>query len=425
LWDISWGSGDLSMHKIANFIQIIKKIHLPAKYSDRLSAFVGEFLGNSGHFLVLKNLSDIAIYGWQDYLHDPTDYLLIVAMLIQTAYLSRRNAFPLFGNLIGVTLYTLVDLQVDGSEFFAEPSHLVFWAFSLTIAGLQFARYRWKNALERWIIPLESVVRMLMVLAFYLVVSSGENSRDWITREMLAQFTDRNTHVFLTSSLVLIGLLLGFQRLQIVVQQQELKKTSELLRNLAQWGMGTHVVETLVKNPQGLKFQRCDRSILFMDIRGFTTWCEQSPPDIVANILNNYYQHTELAAYLFHPLRVTFTADEVMAIYSTPEQAVSAAKAMQKAAKEALSSYQLGVGCAVHSGEVVEGLFGGEDVRTYTVIGDVVNTAKRLEGTTLAGEITVSDIVYQRLKQQIQVKDCRTHQLKGKNTEMKSWVLVD
>jgi class 3 adenylate cyclase len=413
------------MPKIAKFIQFFQKINLPAKYSDRLSAFMGEFLGNSGHFLVLKNLSDIAIYGLQDFLHDPTDYLLIVAMLIQTAYLSRPNAFPLLGNLIGVTIYTLIDLPIDGSEFFQESSHVVFWLFSLAIAGLQFACDRWKNTLERWIIPLESVVRMLMVLAFYLVVRSGENAGELIDTQTIDWFTDKNTHVFLTSSLVLIGLLLGFQRVQIVMQQQELKKTSELLRNLAQWGMGTHVVETLVKNPQGLKFKRCDRSVLFMDIRGFTTWCEQSQPDIVANILNNYYQKTELAAYLFQPLRVTFTADEVMAIYATPEQAIAAAKAMQKAAKEALSSYQLGAGCAVHCGEVVEGLFGGEDVRTYTVIGDVVNTAKRLESATLAGDITVSDILYQRLNQQLEVKDCRTHQLKGKNTDIKSWVLVE
>lgn len=410
------------MEKIAN---VIRKFNLRQKYGQRLSAFLEEFIGNSGHFLVLKNLSDISIYGWQNFLHDPTDYLLILAMLIQTAYLSRPNAFPLWGNLIGVTLYTLVDLPIDGSGFFQQSSHVVFWGFSLAIAGLQFARYRWKNTLQRWIIPLESVVRMLMVLAFYLVVRSGENSEEWITREMLQQFKDRNTHVFLTISLVLVGLLLGFQRLQIVMQQQELKKTSELMRNLAEWGMGTHVVETLVNNPQGLKFQRCDRSILFMDIRGFTTWCEHSQPDIVANTLNNYYQQTELAAYNFHPLRVTFTADEVMAIYATPEQAVAAAKAMQKAAKDVLSSYQLGAGCAVHCGEVVEGLFGGEDVRTYTVIGDVVNTAKRLEGITLAGEITVSDIVYQRLNQQLEVKLCRTHQLKGKNNSLKNWVLVD
>ncbi|WP_044195610.1 adenylate/guanylate cyclase domain-containing protein [Oscillatoria acuminata] len=95
-----------------------------------------------------------------------------------------------------------------------------------------------------------------------------------------------------------------------------------------------------------------------------------------------------------------------------------------KTAQKALSSYQVGVRCAVHCVEVVEGLFGGGNVRTYIGIGDVVNTAKRLEGTTLAGDITVSDIVYQRLNQQLEVKHCRTHQLKGKNTAMKSWVLV-
>jgi adenylate cyclase len=410
------------MGKIAKFIE---KFNLPTKYRERFSAFLGEFFGNSGHFLVLKNLSDLAIYGWHEYLKDPTDYLLIVAMLIQTAYLSRPNAFPLLGNLIGVSIYTLIDWPIDGLKFWQEPSHIVFWAFSLAIAGLELARSRWKTSLERWIIPLESVVRMLMVLAFYLVVSNGQNSPLWSAREILDRLTDKNTHIFLASSLVLVGLLLGFQRLQIVMQQQELNKTYQFMRNLAQWGMGSHVVETLVNNPQGLKFQRCDRAILFMDIRGFTSWCEHSQPDIVANILNNYYQQTELAAYHFHPLRVTFTADEVMAIYATPEQAVSAAKAMQKAAKEVLSSYQLGAGCAVHCGEVVEGLFGGKDVRTYTVIGDVVNTAKRLEGATLAGEITVSDIVYQRLNQQLEVKLSRTHQLKGKSTAMKTWVLVN
>lgn len=413
------------MSKIAKFFQIIQEIHLSPPYKERLSAFLEEFLGNSGHFLVLKNLSDIAIYGWQKYLHDPTDYLLIVAMIVQTAYLSRPNASRLWGNLIGVTIYSLIDLPVDGMAFFQTSSHIVFWLFSLIIAILQFARSCWKNTLESWIIPLESVVRMLMVLAFYIVVRSRENTGELNTKEMLDWLTYRNTHVFLTSSLLLVGLLLGFQQLQIIMQQQELKKTSALLRNLAEWGMGTYVVETFVKNPQRLKFQRCDRSVLFMDIRGFTTWCEQNQPDTVANILNNYYQKTELAAYNFQPLRVTFTADEVMAIYTTPEQAIAAAKAMQKAAKETLAPYQLGAGCAVHCGEVVEGLFGGQDVRTYTVIGDVVNTAKRLEGATLAGEITVSDTVYQRLNQQLPVKHCRTHKLKGKNTAMKSWVLAE
>jgi hypothetical protein len=42
----------------------------------RLTTFISEFLSNSGHFLILKNLSDVALYGWQKYITDPTEYLL-------------------------------------------------------------------------------------------------------------------------------------------------------------------------------------------------------------------------------------------------------------------------------------------------------------------------------------------------------------
>lgn len=75
------------------------------------TSFLAEFLGNSGHFLILKSLSDIALDGLQSYFGNPVEYLLIIAMCIQAAYLSRANASRVFGNLIGVSIYTLVDLQ--------------------------------------------------------------------------------------------------------------------------------------------------------------------------------------------------------------------------------------------------------------------------------------------------------------------------
>lgn len=406
--------------------KVLQKLNLkPRLNGDRLTAFLSEFLTNSGHFLILKSLEHVALYGWYSYVTDPTQYVLIGAMSAQTAYLSGSRPSRLFGNLIGVSLYTLIDSSVEVGNFFEKPSHIVFWVFSLAISLLAGARERWKTQLERWIIPLESILRMLMLVAFYVVVGLGESSSNLTIVQSLQQFTEKNTHVFLTSSLLLVGLLLGFQRLQILMQQQELMRTSKLLRNLAEWGMGIHAVDTFVRNPQELEFQRCDRAVLFMDIRGFTNWCEQNDPNVVASALNSYYQEVESAVYNFHPLRVTLVADEIMAIYATPQQAVSAAQAMQKAAREVLSAYGLGAGCAVHCGDVVEGLFGGKDVRTYTVIGDIVNTAKRLEGATAAGEITISDVVYERLGKQIQVKLCRTHDLKGKTKPFKSWVLLN
>ncbi|MGB3491444.1 MAG: adenylate/guanylate cyclase domain-containing protein [Elainellaceae cyanobacterium] len=390
----------------------------------RLTAFLSEFLGNSGHFLILTSLADLVVDGWRGYLTDFTNPFLFLAMMVQTIYLSRSHASRFWGNLIGVSLYTLVDLPQEGQEFFQAPAHWVFGIFSLAIALLQSTRYHWKPELERWVFPLESMVRMGMVLAFYVVVGLGEKSNQTINLESLQQLSLSETHLFLGVSLTLIGLLLGFQQLQIVTQRRQLQDTAVVLQHLAEWGMGTYAVATAVTNPAGLAFQKCDRAIVFMDIRGFTVWCEQTETEIVAQTLNSYYQRVEPAASCYDPLRVTLTGDEIMAIYATPEQAVAAAQAMQKIAIEVLRPYHLGAGCAVHYGAVVEGLFGGDGVRTYTVIGDVVNTAKRLEGATPAEEITISDTVYQLLKGQIEVKRSISLHLKGKVQPFASWLLA-
>jgi class 3 adenylate cyclase len=76
---------------------------------------------------------------------------------------------------------------------------------------------------------------------------------------------------------------------------------------------------------------------------------------------------------------------------------------------------------------VIEGLFGSRDVRTYTAIGDVVNTAKRLEGATPAGAITISEPVYSEIINSnvaFQVRDalpCEPVLVKGKQEAIAIW----
>lgn len=129
---------------------------------------------------------------------------------------------------------------------------------------------------------------------------------------------------------------------------------------MAEWGMGSYMVEMALNNPEALAFQKCDRTILFMDIRGFTQWCEQTQPDIAAQVLNHYYQTVEPESSQYHPLKITLAGDEIMAIYATPQQGIQSAQAMQEAAKNVLNPYGLGAGCSIHCGEVIEGLFGGK-----------------------------------------------------------------
>ncbi|WP_293127989.1 adenylate/guanylate cyclase domain-containing protein [Microcoleus sp. bin38.metabat.b11b12b14.051] len=389
----------------------------------RTSAFLTEILSNSGHFFILKSLSDLILAGWFKFITDPTEYLLIVAMCVQSWYLSNSKYHRFWGNLMFVGIYTVVDLPIDGLDFFQNPTHFVFWLFSLMIATLQGLRFHWAKGIDYWLIPLESLVRALMVVAFYVVI--GIKSHYLIAdTEFILSFVGSATHWFLTWSMVFIGLLLGLQSLQLVKQRKQLQETAQLLGNMAEWGMGSHVVETALNNPEGLAFQKCDRTIVFMDIRGFTSWCEKTSPETVATVLNEYYRCVEPAAAKFQPLKITFTGDEIMAIYATPRQGVAAAKSMSKAALEILELYGVGAGCGVHCGSVIEGLFGSEDVRTYTVIGDVVNTAKRLEGATPGGAITISDAVYQGMSQNLTVELCEPIVAKGKTAALIAWRLI-
>jgi len=390
-------------------------------HGDRWAAFWSELFANSGHFLILKSMSDITLEGIGHYFSDITEYVLFGVMLLQAWYLSRPSANRFWGNLIGVSLYTIIDVQIDGAAFIT-PNHTTFWIFSLIIAVLQGLRSHWHKSLTNWILPIESVVRSLMVVAFYAVTSQSLGS--W---QQVGTFATKTTHMYLILSLTFIGSLIGFLSLQTAWQRSQLQSTAQTLRNLAEWGMGTHVVNAAVSNPQALNFQRCDRTILFMDIRKFTNWCEETDPNLVATVLNDYYYHVEPVAATYKPLRISFTADEIMAIYATPKQGLAAARAMQESAQTVLAPHNLGVGCAVHNGSVIEGLFGSQDVRTYTAIGDVVNTAKRLEGTTPAGAITISESVYTAIinsENSSQVRDalpCEPVLVKGKQEAIAIW----
>lgn len=396
-------------------------------HGTRLGCFVQEFLSNSGHFWVLKSLATVAAYGWSAFLSDPADYLLTAAIVLQTAYLSRAHANRFWGNLVGVSIYTLVDWPLDGGSFFADPTHWVLWGFSLVIALLQSARHlphRWLRTLA---LPLESIARILMLVGLYAAISIPPDRppSEWNT------FFATPGHYFLLVSLGGVGLLLGLQSLQLQWQQRQLSQTAKTLQSLAQWGMGSHAVAAAMLDPTALAFHRCDRAMIFLDIRGFTQWCETTDPDQVATVLNRYYQQVEPAAAAYQPLRITFTADEVMAIYAQPTDAIAAAIAMQTAACQALDPYGVGAGCAVHYGTVIEGLFGSDDVRTYTAIGDAVNVAKRLEGATPAGEIGVSGAMRDRLQQLgtalppgYELRPRSPVIAKGKTTPIPIWQLI-
>ena len=136
-------------------------------------------------------------------------------------------------------------------------------------------------------------------------------------------------------------------------------------------------------------------TVLFADIKGFTTLCESSAPEAVLTVLNRYL--SEITRIIENNSGVVdkYTGDSVMALFGAPlsrgndaENAVKAALAIQacmaelNAINRAEGMALMEAGIGIHTGLVVAGNLGSQNRLNYTVIGDSVNLAARLEGLT-------------------------------------------
>ena len=138
-------------------------------------------------------------------------------------------------------------------------------------------------------------------------------------------------------------------------------------------------------------------TVLFSDVRGFTTFSESREPEVVIDILNRYLTSMTDVILAHGGTLVTFMGDGIMAVFGAPiavddhaDRALAAAREMAGPtldgfndwlrAEELGEGFQIGIG--LNSGVVMAGNVGSEQRLEYTVIGDTANTASRLEGLT-------------------------------------------
>jgi len=193
-----------------------------------------------------------------------------------------------------------------------------------------------------------------------------------------------------------------------------LTQTSAQLRTYSEWLLGRGLLEQIIADPTSLTLTRRDRVVLFMDVRNFTHWSETQSPEAVVEMLNQYYQQAESVLVHWKAIKFKFTADEVMAIFATVNQAAHAALDLDNLINMMLASKNLGVGIGLHTGPLVEGLLGTGAVKFYDVIGDTVNTAKRIESAANTSEILISDTVRQQIDPTFHVGIQREIEVKGK-----------
>jgi class 3 adenylate cyclase len=113
-------------------------------------------------------------------------------------------------------------------------------------------------------------------------------------------------------------------------------------------------------------------------------------------------------------IKFKYSADEAMAVFGQAEQAVTAALALRDSAKKLLDIHNLGAGIGLHTGALVEGLLGSAEAKFYDVIGDTVNTAKRIESNATRAEVLISEDTRTALAAKAQVGQSRQVTAKGK-----------
>lgn len=168
-------------------------------------------------------------------------------------------------------------------------------------------------------------------------------------------------------------------------------------------------------------------TILLADIRGFTALAETYSAMMVVDLLNRYFAIMTNIIVQYAGTIDKLMGDSIMVLFGAPhpkhddsERAVACAVAMQQAMTEfnsqnsELGFPELYMGIGINSGEVVAGPVGSEHYREYTVIGDEVNLASRIEAQSLRGQILISESTYQTVQNFVLVGQPSRVQVKGK-----------
>lgn len=185
--------------------------------------------------------------------------------------------------------------------------------------------------------------------------------------------------------------------------------------------------------------ERKDVTILFSDIRGYTTLTERLQAAEVVSLLNAYFETMVEAVFNFEGTLDKFIGDALMAVFGAPLpldnhawMSVQAALDMRRRlaefnhSRKNTSQHQIQIGIGISSGEVVSGNIGSQKRMDYTVIGDGVNISSRLEGVTkeYGCDIILSEYTYNLCRDRIWVREIDRICVKGKTEPISIYELV-
>ncbi len=199
----------------------------------------------------------------------------------------------------------------------------------------------------------------------------------------------------------------------LALSTERARKEEEIRNRLSRY-VGKNLVDMLVNSQEGVLIsnERKVVTLLFADIRGFSTMAERMQAEDVVAMLNQFFGTMVDIVFSHNGVLDKFVGDQIMAVFglisddgSAPQDAVRAAIKMQEAVQDlmrirtkcGLETFKIGIG--INTGSAIVGNVGSENRMDYTVIGDSVNTAARLEKIARGGEIIIGAKTYSQIRE--------------------------
>ncbi len=213
------------------------------------------------------------------------------------------------------------------------------------------------------------------------------------------------------------------------------KEERRLIKDMFSLYVSQEIASRIVANPGLIHLggDKREATVLFADIRGYTSFSEGRDPAYIIQILNEYFSQAVEIVLRHHGYIDKFIGDCIMAAWGVPLKsetedarlAVSCALEIQSMVKDPQRNFfkgeakKLAIGIGIHTGPLVAGNIGSIQRVDYTMIGDTVNVAARLEGVAGPGEIVITEDTRNHLGLDFKVAKKRPVKVKGKSEALK------
>lgn len=185
---------------------------------------------------------------------------------------------------------------------------------------------------------------------------------------------------------------------------------------------------TLGALTEGQEPRRATRTLMFTDVRGFTSYTERRSPEQVVGVLNRLLEQQSAVIQAHGGDIDKFVGDSVVAVFSGPDGANRACRAaiqvVHLCAQKPQDCDSLTVGVGIATGSVIQGMIGSIRRADYTVIGDSVNLASRLCGIARGMQVLVSDATRSEADARFRFRGPYSVRLKGKADAQRVWILA-